>query len=347
MENGAAEFLRIMAGIAAVGIVAFLILLVARAMRRSRTGTAPVPPGSTELVLAVLLLVVVVGAVVWQFAPVAQQSAAPADWRAGTRSLVFFAVMLAVAGLGLLAFLIFLYARTLSRNRAAVAPTAAAAEPAETPSASGVGPLGLAILALAFLLLIWAYVPRAQQLAMMLHLIYPAGLGAALVLLLDKASRGWTLKNTGEAVREWLLCDLIVLLFVLGFLNLPNASAGADYAAVFWDFLHIVLFILTFWVLDRTTTRFRFLVAYGYLIVLPVVLAIWRITQAVPEPEDLSWWGTIWPFFFLAIIFFVLEVIALFAGGDREKQVVPLIKDVVFVVLYAILLLFAIPEAAA
>jgi hypothetical protein len=348
MESRSTEFLEVMGGIAAIAIVAFLILMVARYLRRSRPeAAASAAPAAWEFILAVILLVVVAAAVVWQFAPIADQPAAAADWRTGTRALVFFVVMLVVGGLGLLAFLIFLYARTLGENRAAALQSEpAAAGEAATATHAGAGLLGLLLLALAFLVLNWAYLPPEQQFATMLHLIYPASLGTALVLLLDKASRAWNLKNAGETVREWLMCDLIVFLFLLGFMNLLWSPAEAGYAAMFWDFLHIVLFFLTFWILDRTATRFRFLVAYGYLILLPLLLWIWRLTQAVPVPEAISWWSSIWPFFFLAIVFFVLEVIALVATGDRDKQVVPAIKDVVFLVLYGILLAAAIPEAA-
>jgi hypothetical protein len=341
MESRSIEFIEVMGGIAALAIVAFLVLLVARHLRRSR----PQAPAAYELILAVILLLVVAAAVVWQFVPIAEPPRAAADWRSGTRTLVFFVVMLVVGGLGLLAFLVFLYARTLGETRATALPgEPAAAEPAATATHAGLGLLGLLLLALAFLVLNWAYLPPAQQLATMLRLIYPASLGTALVLLIDKASRAWNVKNTGETVREWLMCDLIVFLLVLGFLNLAWSPAEADYAAMFWDFLHIVLFFLTFWVLDRTTTRFRFLVGYGYLVLMPLLLWIWRLAQAVPEA--VSWWSGIWPLFFLAIVFFVLEVIALVATRDRATQAVPVIKDIVFLVLYGIFLAAAIPEAA-
>ena len=37
----------------------------------------------------------------------------------------------------------------------------------------------------------------------MVHLIYPAALGVALVLLFDKATRGWSAKGGGDTAREW------------------------------------------------------------------------------------------------------------------------------------------------
>ncbi len=78
MESRSAVFLEVMTGIAAVGIVAFLILHVARYIRRPgterTTGRKPSDvPAAYELVLAVILLLVVVAAVVWQLAPVPGQ----------------------------------------------------------------------------------------------------------------------------------------------------------------------------------------------------------------------------------------------------------------------------------
>lgn len=226
-----------------------------------------------------------------------------------------------------------------------VAPEVAAPPTVETPSATRL--VGLVLLGIAFLLLNWIYVERAQQFALMLYVLYPAGFAVALVLLLDKATRGWSIKTPGESAREWMFCDAIVFLLILGVLNLHGSQAGENYASLFWDFLHIALFYFTFWLLDRKVTRYRFLVAYGYLIVLPVLLLIWRVVQDVPVPEELSWWSTIWPFFSLAIIFFVLEIISLVATRETENQSVPLVKDAVFFVIYAILLIVAIPEAAA
>jgi hypothetical protein len=249
---------------------------------------------------------------------------------------------------GLLAFLVVLFGRVLraERRAAAVAEPGAGeqAEAVETPAAARL--LGLLGLALVFLLLNWIYLPHEQQYALMLHLVYPASLGVALVLLFDKASRSWQVKTTAETVREWLFCDAIVFLLVLGFLNLLQSPAESDYASLFWDFLYLALFFLTFWILDRKVTRYRFLVVHGYLIALPILLLIWRAMQKVAEPADLSWWSTIWPFFFLAIIFFVLEVIALVAARESDRHAAPAVKDAVFLALYGILLIVAIPEAA-
>jgi hypothetical protein len=351
MDSKSIAFLEVMIGIAVVGLVAFLVLLVVRSARRPREALAegveaPYTPRWYEFALALALLVAVVLVLVWQLPPIAEVESATADWRAGSRSFAFLVVMLALAGLGLLAFLVVLFGSVLRGPRGAAFAQPSAGEQAavETPSAARL--LGLLGLALAFLLLNWLYLPREQQYALMLYLIYPASLGVALVLLFDKASRSWQVKTTAETVREWLFCDAIVFLLVLGFLNLLRSPTESEYAGLFWDFLFLALFFLAFWILDRKVTRYRFLVAYGTLIVLPILLLVWRTMQDVAVPEGLSWWSTVWPFFFLAIIFLVLEVIALVAAREAERHVVPAVKDAVFVALYGILLIVAIPEAA-
>jgi hypothetical protein len=351
MDSKSIAFLEVMIGIAVVGLVAFLVLLVVRSARRPREALAegveaPYTPRWYEFALALALLVAVVLVLVWQLPPIAEVESATADWRAGSRSLAFLVVMLALAGLGLLAFLVVLFGSVLRgpRRAAFAQPSAGEQAAVETPSAARL--LGLLGLALAFLLLNWLYLPREQQYALMLYLIYPASLGVALVLLFDKASRSWQVKTAAETVREWLFCDAIVFLLVLGFLNLLRSPTQSEYAGLFWDFLFLALFFLAFWILDRKVTRYRFLVAYGTLIVLPILLLVWRTMQDVAVPEGLSWWSTVWPFFFLAIIFLVLEVIALVAAREAERHVLPAVKDAVFVALYGILLIVGIPEAA-
>ncbi len=356
MDPRAAVFVEVMAAIAAVAVAAFLIFLLARYVRSGREAR---PEGASrssgahwyEFVLALVLLVVVVGLLLWQLPFGVPPEPAATDWRAGDRSLIFFVIMLVVGGLALLAFLIFLVARARCAPRPSVAPGGdAAAAAATTPGVAtpaGTRLLGLVILALAFLVLNWVALSPAEQFALMLGLVYPAAMAVALVLLFDKATRAWSVKGTAESVREWLLCDGLVFLLILGFLNLVRSAAGEAYAAMFWDFLYVVLFFLTFWMLDRTATRYRFLVAHGYLIVVPILLLLWRRFQEVAAPEGLGWWSTIWPFLILAVIFFVLEIIALVATRDSDKHLVPAIKDAVFVVLYGILLIIALPEAGA
>ncbi len=355
MDSRSVIFLEVMIGIAVVGLVAFLIVLVARAAdgrREAEAGGADASSGPKwyELLMALILVIVVAAIVVWQLPPLADQAAEGSDWRTDARSQVFFVVMLVAAALGLVVFVVFLFVRAERRPAPAPAAAAAGVEAAAeqpgvaTPSATRL--LGLLALALAFLLLNWIYVPKGQQYAMMLYLIYPAGLALALVLLFDKASRAWSVKGAAETAREWLFCDAITFLFVLGFLNLLQSAAADKYAAQLWDFVYVVLFLLVFWIVDRKVTRYRFLVAHGYLVLLPILLLIWRTAQAVPAPKELSWWGSIWPVFFLAVIFSVLEVIALVAARESEKHVVPAVKDAVFLAIYGLLLIAAVPEAA-
>ena len=362
MDDRSVIFLEVMAALAVIGIVAFLIYLVAR-FARPRAAAVAGPalaysPHWFEFLLAAIALVLAVALLVWQFLPGAQDKLAASDWRMEGRATVFVVVMLVAAGLGLIVFLIVTFTRiartqTLPAARlaaSAVMPapgTAEAADAGATEQAfeapSGVRMLGLAGLALAFLLLNWIYLEPAQEFALMAYFLYPASLAVALVLLFDKATRFWSLKGAVASVREWLLCDALVFLLILSYLNLLEDGGGEKYAAQFWDFVAIVLFFFAFWLVDRRQTRYRFLIAYGYFIALPILLLIWRFIQVVALPETISWWSTIWPFFVLAIIFFVLEVISLVATRGTEHQTVPAVKDAAFIVVYAILLIVAIP----
>jgi hypothetical protein len=342
-----------MAAIAIVGVLAFLIFLVGRAVARSR-GTFP---GSLtgrwyQYLLAALLLLVVIILGVWQFSTDGLLGQA-ADWRADGRAIAFFVIMLLAAGLGLLGFVIYLIVHA-GRQAAAVPPSDASMEPAATagateavsqPAAAGVRLLGLLALLVAFLLLNWIYLPKADQYFVIQYLIYPAALAVALVLLFDKAARGWNVKSPAENFREWLLCDATTFLLILGFINLRHDGGGEAYAGMFWDLLHVALFFLIFWILDRTVTRLRFLAAHIYLIALPILLLIWRAVQGVTMAAELTWWGSIWPFFFLAIIAFVLEIIVLLLQAGENKQGLGAVKDALFVAIYGVLLIIAVPEA--
>ena len=359
MDSRSLDFVGVMIAIVAVAIGAFVIYLITRYARRPATATAggqAVSPASNwyEFLLALAALVVVAAILIWQFYPAAEAQLAAADWRGDTRSVVFLTVMAIAGVLGLIGFLIFAIVRLPHQPRpasvevgdAAAAPAEASAPPA-TATSSGARLLGLLVLAVAFLLLNWIYVPTVQQYTLMLQLVYPASLAVALVLLFDKATRAWSVKSGGETVREWLFCDALVFLLILGYLNLKQAETGDGYAALVLDLLFIVLFFVVFWLLDRALSRYRFLLAYGFMVLLPIMLLIWRLVQSVAAPEGLSWWSTIWPFFFLAMIFFVLEIIMLIATTGSERSGLGAAKDAVFMILYGILLIVAIPEAAA
>ncbi len=109
---------------------------------------------------------------------------------------------------------------------------------AAVPAASPLRLLGLLALVVALVLLCWIALPRAEQFGLLAQLIYPASLGVALVLVFDKATRAWGTKRGAETLREWLLCDLLVFLLVLAFLNLRSVAKPDTYAASFWDFLN-------------------------------------------------------------------------------------------------------------
>ena len=369
MDSRSVIFLEVMAAIAIVGVLAFLIFLVGRAMAQSRGSH----PGSLagrwyQYLLAALLVVVVIILCVWQFSTDGLLGQA-ADWRADGRAITFFVIMLIVVALGLVGFVIYLIVHAARQGApqgagapaqaAPAAPTERLVTPVVTPAAAaataeevatqatapGVRLLGLLALLVAFLLLNWIFLTKADQLFVVQNLIYPAALAVALVLLFDKAARGWNLKSGAENFREWLLCDAVTFLLILGFVNLHHFGGGEAYSAMFWDVLYVALFFLIFWILDRTLTRLRFLLAHLYLIGLPLLLLIWRAVQGVSMSAELTWWSSIWPFFFLAIIAFVLEIIVILLQAGENKHGLGAVKDAVFLAIYGILLIVAVPEA--
>ena len=344
MDSRAVVFLEVMAAIAVVGVVSFLIFLVSRQAMRSPGAqrAAGYRPHWYELVLAAIVLAIVAIVLLWRFLP-----GSDPGWDADGRALTFFVIMLIIAGGGLAIFLLTMVIR-IARSRAEAAPVLTRADPKpevkanlETPSSTRL--VGLLAFAVIFLVLNWAHVPVAQQYTMMLNLIYPAGLVIALVMLFDKASRAWNIKGPGETGREWIFCNLFLLLYLIGYLNLMGAEVTETYGGMFWDTLNVVLFLLVLWVLDRKASGLRFLLAHAYLIALPLLLLIWQVQMGVETPEGISWWETVWPFFFLAIIFFVLELIILIAGAKGAGTA----KDVVFFILTIIVLIAARPEAVA
>jgi hypothetical protein len=108
--------------------------------------------------------------------------------------------------------------------------------------------------------------------------------------------------------------------------------------------LNLVLFFFVFWLVDRKVTRYRFLVAYGYFVLAPVLLYIWQLVHTVEDVvETVAWWSSVWPFAILAIIFMMIEIIALIATRGSQRQGGGAVRDTVFIVLYGILLLGAAP----
>ena len=340
---------------AIIGVLAFLIGLIVRApQRRQAAAGGGVQPGQSprwyEFTLALILLAAIAAFAIWLISSSTHWvwGETIEDWRTDTRTIIFAAVMVALAVIGLVVSLVYALVQssqgpTSRRPLAAVAADAAPPGPAAPPAPSPARILGLLGLAVAVLLLCWIGLTPAGQYGLLAQLIYPASFAVVLVLLFDKATRTWSVKGAAELVREWLLCDLLAFLLVVSFLNLRSAGAKPEaYTGSFWDLLNLVLFFAGFWALDRTAARSRFLVGYAYLVVLPVLLLILQSLQGVEAAA--SWWATMWPFLILAGVFFVLEAVTLVSSSD-DRRMLPAVKDALFVLLYAVLLIVAAKSA--
>ena len=339
-------------------VATVLVVIAAIHLGRERRQTAEQiakteRPRWFEILLAIVLLVVLVALAVAfavELTPVSGNSGEAevgGDWRAQARSGLFLGVMLAVAALALIFFVVLVIARTPERigvDPGTAVGTGVGAEPDPLGSPAGTRLLGLLLLVLGILVLGWTYLAPPGQAALVLHVLYPASIAVAIVLLFDKATRSWTPKGRAEGIREWLLCDLIVIALILGFLNLEQLGNREAYGGFFWDVVHVAAFFFMFWVLDRTQFRGRFLVGAGYLTLLPLLLLLWRWVQEIEAPAELSWWSTVWPTFLLGLAFFVLEIISLIALRGARGHVIPAIKDGIFVALYAIFLAAAVPS---
>ena len=332
-----------------LAVVAAVLVVVAAvrlgSARRPAPGEAAGRKGPRwyQILLAIVVVVALVVLAIVSVVEIAPGGTASGGWRTELRSNLFLGVMLAVAALALLFLVAFLLARIPVSGA-----TAAAGErevvPAETvrdPAGSRL--VGLLLLAIGILLLGWVYLGPATRADLMGQVLYPAAIAVGIVLLFDKATRSWTPKTRTEGFREWLLCDLVLITLVLGFLNLQEFEGRDAYGGFFWDMVHIAAFFLVFWCLDRTSMRGRFLVGFGYLTLLPLLLVLWRWVQEIEAPAELTWWSTIWPVFFLALVFFVLEIISLLVLRENRGHPVLAIKDALFVVLYAIFLIVAAP----
>ena len=351
METQPLTFILVMAALALTGVVVFVIYLVVRNKEGLSVGTLSEGGSSSgqrwfEYLLAVLALVGLVVAVIVVIVFLYPSGIVlETAWRGETRSMVFLVAML-VFGLGaLVAFVIGMFVRR--RVGVPVAGTeggSASSVPNTVETPAGTRLLGLLVLVVAFLVLNWVYVDTIGQYRLMVGLVYPAVLGVALVLLFDKATRAWSIKAKGEPFREWVFCDAAVFLIFLGFLNLIQFAVAESYNALFWDLLNLVLFFFVFWMVDRKVTRYRFLVAYAYFVLAPVLLYIWQLVHTAEDVvETVAWWSSVWPFVILAIIFMVIEIIALIATRGSQKQGGGAVRDTVFIALYGILLLGAAP----
>jgi hypothetical protein len=361
LEQRATIFVEAMIFIAVIGVLAFLIGLVVRMPQRQQApagaaGEAVQSPRWYEFTLALILLAAIAAFAIWLISSGSHWvwGETIGDWRSDDRTVAFAAVMVALAVVGLVVSLVYALVQSAPSSAVQGVPVRRAADtaaaPEATPSAAAVAPpaasplrvLGLLALVVAILLLCWIALAPAAQYGLIGQLIYPASLGVTLVLLFDKATRTWSVKPAAESLREWLLCDLLVFLLVLAYLNLRSVPKPDTYAGSFWDLLNVVLFFIAFWVVDRSATRGRFLIGYGYFVVVPVLLLIWQAVLGIAGPA--SWWASLWPFLILAAVFFVLEAVTLVASSG-ERQSLPAVKDTLFVVLYAVLLIVAAKSA--
>jgi len=336
--------------VAVIGVLAFLIGLIICAPRKAATGGGQPEPSPRwyEFTLALILLAAIAAFAIWLISSGTQWvwGETIGDWRSDTRAIIFAAVMVALAVIGLavsLAYALVQSSRgpTPQRTTATISAEAALGTVVVAQSVSPLRVLGLLALAAAVVLLCWIAMPAAAQFALIGGLIYPASVGVALVLLFDKATRTWG-KGGAESLREWLLCDLLVFLLILSFLNLRTIAKPEAYSSSFWDVLNVVLFFAAFWLIDRGAGRSRFLAGYAYLIILPLLLLIWQSVQGMAAAA--SWWASMWPFLILAAAFFILEVVTLISSSG-ERQTLPAVKDAVFVVAYAVLLIVAAKSA--
>jgi hypothetical protein len=345
VDSRSIEFLDVMIAIAVIGVLSFVAgLIVSYARQTAGLRAEPNAPQWYGFVPALVLVVAAAGILVWLIARGGHWvwGESIPNWQSDPRTTTFTLVMVALGLIGLVGSLLYTILEGAARPR----PRATMEAPPVAPGLKGrppsrIGLLGQLLLAVAFLLMCWIALPRAEQFALMQQLIYPGSFGVALVLLFDKASRTWGVKNTVDVVREWLFCDTLVFLIFLGFLNLRSVEKPDTYAAAFWDLLNLALFFATFWLVDRNTGRLRFLAGYAYFILAPLLLLIWRTIQGISTPPERSWWASVWPFFILATVFFILEIITLPASAPSERRALPVAKDGLFVLLYAILLIVA------
>ena len=307
-----------MGGAAVIAVLAFIAYLLMRQRHSLEMATDELAREGKRLLwmeyllAIVVLLVVVVGGITLVIQTYPEAGAVQSGWRVDSRSHVFLTIMGVSVVVALLAFVIGVFVRWPKKPRIDSVSKRGIDDPASaTETSAGAGILGLLCLFVALLLLNWVAVELADQYRLILHLLYPATLGVALVLLFDKATRDWSIKQPGEGLREWVFCDAMGFFLFLAFLNVVRHGDGATYTALFWDVVNIVAFFLVFWVLDRKVTRYRFLVGYVYFTLVPLLLLIWRTVQGHEVLSESSWWESVWPFFLVGLIFTLIEVMVL------------------------------------
>ena len=343
-------FVFVMGGVAVIAVLAFIAYLLMRQPNSRARATDDVAREGKRLLwmeyllAIVVLLVVVVGGITLVIQTYPEAGAVQSGWRVDSRSHVFLTIMGVSVVVALLAFVVGVFVRWPKKPPLDSVSTPGIDDPgsaAETSAGAGIS--GLLCLFVALLLLNWVAVELADQYRLILHLLYPATLGVALVLLFDKATRDWSIKQPGEALREWVFCDLMVFFLFLAFLNVVRHGDGDTYNALFWDVVNIVAFFLVFWVLDRRVTRYRFLVGYVYFTLVPLLLLIWQTVQGHEVLAESSWWESVWPFFLVGLIFALIEVMVLIGTRSSGRQGAGGVRDVLFVVIYGMLLLSVAP----
>ncbi len=227
MEQRGTIFVEAMIVIAVIGVLAFLIGLVVRAAPQRQqapangaAGQAEPSPRWYEFTLALILLAAIAAFAIWLISSGTHWvwGETIEDWRADNRAIIFAAVMVALAVVGLVVSLVYALVQS-SGSVATPRPAAAAAEVAPAgaalvpPAPSPLRVLGLLALVVAIVLLCWIALAPAAQFGLIAQLIYPASLGVTLVLLFDKATRTWSVKPGAEFVSR------------MAFMRSPDISA--------------------------------------------------------------------------------------------------------------------------
>ncbi|MGI9354220.1 MAG: hypothetical protein ACR2PF_03515, partial [Rhizobiaceae bacterium] len=107
MDERSAAFLEVMAAIAIVGVVSFLVFLVSRQALRTSPGARPIyQPRWYELILAAVFVAAIAIIALLRLLPGSGEA-----WDEAGRATTFFVVMLIVGGGALIAFVLSLFWR--------------------------------------------------------------------------------------------------------------------------------------------------------------------------------------------------------------------------------------------